>query len=256
MSIAVNAFTQTPLEEEYQVLVKPLVEAVRNNDKEKIIKLLWYPLGRQYPIPDIANEQAMRERYDQVFDPIVIDLIKKSSIENDWHHMGWRGIMLHNGLIWIDDYYGKVFAINYQSPQETAIRNTIILAMKNNIHASLRAFEKPSVFCETKNYKIRIDLLNVDNYRLALWPKEKEQHEIPGTILINGEKIFDGSGGNHYYIFDGNNYQYILSVNALGNFDGDRGDFLIYRGTKRHVLKGRDDKSSIVVKEEIHTIEN
>jgi hypothetical protein len=110
-------FSQAPLEEKYQVLIRPFVEAIRNNDREKITNLIHYPLRRQYPMPHIYNGQEMIERYDQVFDEILINIIMNSSIENDWHDVGWRGIMLNNGLIWID-FDGKLYSINYHSPQE------------------------------------------------------------------------------------------------------------------------------------------
>lgn len=248
--IVVKAFSQMPLEEEYQILIRPFVEAVKNNDKHKIISLIYYPLHRRYPIPYIYNQQEMLERYDQVFNGELINIIKKSSIETDWDDVGWRGIMLNNGLIWID-YDGKVHAINYLSTQEELLRNNIISELKNTLHESLREFEEPCLFCETENYKIRIDLLQENNYRLALWPKENEQNENPAIILTNGERIFDGSGGNHYYLFDYNNCQYILLIDVLSR---DNGSFIIHKGISIRVQE-RIDKNNILVEEKINKIE-
>jgi len=112
--IIANMPSQTILEEKYQLLVKPFVEAVVNNDREKIADLIYYPLNRQYPIPPIHHKQEMIERYDQIFDETLINEIKNSSVETDWHAVGWRGIMFKSGLVWID-YDGSIIGINYQT---------------------------------------------------------------------------------------------------------------------------------------------
>jgi hypothetical protein len=249
--IVFKVFSQTPLEERYQILVMPFVEAVKNNDRDEIVNLIHYPLRRQYPIPYIYNKQEMLERYDQVFDKKIIDIIKNSPIETSWDDVGWRGIMLSNGLIWID-YDGKIYGINYQSSQEETLRNNIISETRNNIHESLREFKTPSLLCKTENYIIRVDLLQDDNYRLALWLKEKEQTESPDIILTNGEKISDGNGGNHYYLFDYNNYQYILYIDVLSKV---KGHLIIHKGISIKIQE-RINENNILVKEEINKIEN
>jgi hypothetical protein len=248
--VVVKVFSQTPLKEEYQILIRPFIEAVKNNDSRKIVNLIHYPLHRRYPIPYIYNQQEMLERYDQVFDEELIDTIKNSSIETDWDDVGWRGIMLNNGLIWLD-YDGKVHTINYISAKEELIRNNIILELKNTLHESLREFETPCLFCETENYRIRIDLLQDNNYRFALWPKEKEQNENPDIILINGERIVDGSGGNHYYLFDYNNCQYILFIDVLSR---SKGSFIVHKGISIR-LQERIDENNRSVDEKISKIE-
>jgi hypothetical protein len=213
--------------EKYQDIVRPVVEAFIRDDKDEIANLIFYPLRRQYPIPSINNKQEMIERYNQVFDENITNMIKNSSIENSWHDVGWRGIMLDRGSVWID-YDGKIIGINYQSLQEKEMRNNIINETKNNLHESLKEFKEPSLLCETENYIRRIDLLNNNNnYRFALWTKEKNQNESPEIILTNGEIVFDGSGGNHYYIFIHDNSQYILNVDILSI---RYGQFIIYNG--------------------------
>jgi len=250
--IITNVSSQTVLEEGYQLLVKPFVEAVINNDREKIADLIRYPFSRRYPIPSVYNKGEMIERYDQIFDETLINIIKNSSVETDWHAVGWRGIMFMSGLVWID-YDGSIIGINYQSLQEKEIRNNIILEMKNNLHESLREFKEPRLLCETETYIIRIDLLDDDSYiyRLALWAKGKNQNEIPDMVLINGIVIFAGSGGNHFFIFEHNNYQYILFIDVM---DNDYGYFLIYNGIDREWYDWEYSKN-IILHENINKIE-
>ncbi|MDR0321352.1 MAG: hypothetical protein LBI28_07595 [Treponema sp.] len=246
-----NAFSENILEEEYQSLIRPFVEAIKNNNKERIADLILYPLRRQYPIPSINNRHEMLERYNQVFDNTLINIIKNSSVETNWSAVGWRGIMLNDGLIWID-YDGQIYSINYQSSQEREIRNNNILEIKNNLHESLRDFEEPRLLCETENYIVRIDLLYHDNYRLALWTKEKNQNEPPDIIITNGERTFDGSGGNHYYVFTDNNNQYILFVDVLSR---SYGNFITYRGFDKDWY-ARVNRNNIISEENIIRIEN
>jgi hypothetical protein len=244
------------LHEKYQVIVRPVVEAFIRNDKDEIINLIWYPLRRAYPIPSINNKQEMIERYDQVFDENITNMIKNSSIENSWTDVGWRGIMLDNGSVWIDEYDGKITSINYQSLQEKEMRNNIINEMKNNLHESLKEFLEPMLLCETDNYVIRIDFMHdhSHNLRLAVWNKGKKQNESPDIILTNGEGIPDGSGGNFICLFIHDNIQYILWVDVMNDITGrSYGDFTMLNGIEKHWYNYNQE--NILLKEKITKIE-
>jgi hypothetical protein len=248
-----NVFSQTVLEERYQLSVKPFVDAVVNNDREKTADLIYYyPFSRQYPIPPINNKREMIERYDQIFDETLINIIKNSSVETDWQAIGWRGIIFKDGLVWID-YDGSILRINYQSLQEKEIRKNIIREIKYNLHESLREFVEPELLCETDSYIIRVDLLDEHNYiyRLALWHKGKNQNEIPDMVLTDGKLIFSGSGGNRFYIFEYNNYQYILFIDVMSK---DYGYFMIYNGTDRDWYD-REYSKNVELFENIYKIE-
>jgi len=248
-----NVFSQTVLEKRYQLLVKPFVEAVVNNDREKTADLIfYYPFRRRYPIPPINNKREMIEKYDQIFDETLINIIKNSSVETDWQAIGWRGIIFKDGLVWID-YDGSILRINYQSLQEKEIRKNIIREIKYNLHESLREFIEPRLFCETDSYIIRVDLLDEHNhiYRLVLWTKGKNQNEIPDMVLTNGEVTFDGSGGNHFFIFKHNNYQYILFIDVMSK---DYGYFMKYNGTEKEWYD-REYSKNVELFENIYKIE-
>lgn len=64
--------------------------------------------------------------------------------------MGWRGIMLDNGTIWIDSDEGKIIAVNYQSDFEKKLRKELINKEKENVHVSLKTFESPTYKIKTK----------------------------------------------------------------------------------------------------------
>ena len=235
-------------EKSNRVFVDTFLEAVRDRNTDKIADLIHYPLRRQYPLPDIYDREEMIKRFSQVFDASLMNIIENSSFENDWSAVGWRGIMLNNGLVWIN-YDGKISNINHRSLYETETRNNIIFEMKNNIYETLREFKDPVLFAETENHILRIDLLHDHNYRLTLWPKGKEQTEIPDLILLNGRVTFDGTMGNRHFIFYRSDEQYILYVTV---YDINHGEFVIYRGNTYWL----EDETNIVLRELIEAIEN
>jgi len=55
-----------------------------------------------------------------------------------------------------------------------------------------------------------------NKYRYASWKRTQTQSEKPVLILQNGEINFDGSGGNHSYIFKSGEYSYICEIIVLG----------------------------------------
>jgi hypothetical protein len=242
--ISSTLFSQSILEKKYQDIIRPFWNAVQNNDRKTIIDLIHYPLKRQYPIPQINNNLEMNERYETLFDETLLNIIKNSSIETDWTNMGWRGIMLGNGKVWID-YDGKIIAVNYQSPQETELMKNIIIEIKNYLHKSLIDFVQPVLSCKTENYKFRIDLLdNNYNYRLSIWSKDKEQSDIPDMVLSNGERIPDGSGGNHLYVFN-DKFQYILSIDILTACE--YGGFSIYNDVNNSWIDNIEGYNPLVI---------
>ena len=243
-------FSQSAADEEYQEIIRPFLKAVQNNDKEGILSLIRYPLRRQYPVPDINNSAEMNERYNLIFDEILISKLINTAIETDWSPVGWRGIMFDNGVIWID-YEGMIIAINYQSQEESLVRESLINQEKEALHVSLKEYVTPILFCETKNYSIRIDDMGTDSYRLAFWPHGKLQSELPELILFDGERNYLGSGGNHFYIFHAEKYQYVLWVDVLS--ETDRGSFGAYIDADIRFGYGTDDDytKNIIMEEEI-----
>jgi hypothetical protein len=255
------------LNEIYQDFIRPVVEAFIRNDKDKIVNLIYYPLERQYPIPSINNKHEMVERFTQVFDENITNMIKDSSIANSWYDDNWYwcGITSDIGSISIGYYsydhggaiYGKIFRITCQSLQEKEMRNNIINEMKNNLHESLKDFDEPVLLCETDNYIIRIDWLHDYDYncRLAVWNKGKKQNESPDIVLTNGERIPDGSGGNHYFLFVRDNIQYIIYVDVMNDITGiSYGEFIIYNGMEMYWYD-RGNEKNISVYEKITKIE-
>ncbi len=207
-----------PLEPEYQVAIESLITAFKNNDRTKISEMVIYPLNRQYPIPPVKSKKDLIERFDEIFDDEIISIIANSDVAEDWEKVGWRGIMLNNGKIWAG-FNGKIIAVNYESNTETQHRSHLIELLKSSLHESLQSFAQPILQWKTESYIVRVDLLNDGNYRFASWENNISPNEQPDLILSNGVVEYQGSAGNHSYIFNNGSYQYTCSVNVMGKTD-------------------------------------
>ena len=196
-------------------LVKRVVDAFKSNNKVSISKLVSYPLLRQYPIPPIDNEQQFITRFNDVFDQRLLNSITKSDIGKDWSAVGWRRIMLGNGDVWLD-HDGKILSVNYQSNIEKAIKKRLIQEHRSTLHESVKDFVTPIFEMKTKRFHIRIDDMANGDLRYVAWPIASKTSEKPDLILFNGEQIYDGSGGNHRYVFKNGRFSYQCSVNVIG----------------------------------------
>lgn len=199
---------------EYKVVVEYFVDCIKNSDIDKLDPILSYPIERPYPIPKINDKEEFKRRYSEIFDDSLTSVITNSNINEDWSDMGWRGIMLHNGIIWLD-YDGRFITTNYTTEKERAIETKWIEYERNLLYTDLKNFKKPVYTIETDKFIVRIDLLENQKYRYASWSKESDISRKPDLIINNGKWTPDGSGGNHYYRFTNNEFSYIVYVNMV-----------------------------------------
>lgn len=206
------------LKPEYQKFVKSFIANVKSNNKNGVAAFISFPLGREYPIPVVKNKADFIKRYDQIFDATLKKEIINSNPAKDWSEMGWRGIMLGQGDIWMDTT-GKVITVNYQSQAEKDLKNKLISSEKGKLHSSIATFKAPVYVLETSKFRIRIDDLGNDNYRYASWSIKNPMSQKPDLIITNGKWISDGSGGNSHYDFKKDAYLYECYIIVIGTDD-------------------------------------
>lgn len=129
LTLCIFASNANALDQEYHNVVKNFIEVVKSKNEAKISDYIAYPLSRDFPIPSIKDKQQFLERYDEVFDENLIKMIVDSNLEKDWDAVGWRGIMLRNGQLWLD-YDGKILSINHQSKIEETKKRKILKEKK------------------------------------------------------------------------------------------------------------------------------
>jgi hypothetical protein len=202
--------------EEYKIdSINNVIDLFKEKNISKILSKINFPLYREYPIPPIKDREEFRQRFSEVFDNILIDKIANSKIDQ-WSEVGWRGIMLDNGVLWMANSDGTITSINYQSDFEKNLLEDLIAKEKEDLHISLKTFESPTYKIKTKNYLIRIDELTNNKYRYASWKRSEKESSIPNIILDNGELEYQGSGGNHVFTFTNNNYTYRVYRTIMG----------------------------------------
>lgn len=216
------------LPQEYIPLVQGLIDAAKANDPEAIAKRVAYPLKREYPIPAIQNTQEMVVRFNQVFDSQLLEQIAHSKADVDWQTMGWRGIMLGSGVVWLD-FDGKIIGINAQTPVETKLKAELIAKQQTALHASVSEFVSPELAWQTAKFTIRVDNMGNGQYRYAAWAKGKPLSDKPDLVLNKGKLVFDGSGGNHSFQFRSGPYQYHCYVTVLGGSDSPLGELVVFK---------------------------
>jgi hypothetical protein len=195
--------------------IKAVIALFKEKDIDRISNKISYPLYRQYPIPPIKDKEELKKRFSEVFDQILIDKIANSKI-SQWSEVGWRGIMLDNGDLWIANSDGVITTVNYQSDFEKKLRTNLISRDKDNLHVSLKTFQSPVYKIETNKYLIRIDELPNNKYRYASWKVDEKETSKPDIILNNGQWEHLGSGGNHVITFENGIYTYKVYRNIMG----------------------------------------
>lgn len=216
------------LKKEYQDVVQTFIDCIENQNMEKLKTLVEFPFRRKYPLPDIKNATEFIEKYDEIFDKSLTNAIVNSDIQNDWSVVGWRGLMLDNGILWLG-HDGQLIAVNYQSSSERNKREKLIENDKKSIHESLKKFEQPKLLLETEKFRIRIDELSPGVYRYASWSINSTMNEKPDLVIENGGWTPEGSGGNNMYEFVSGDYKYECSINVIGTDETPPADLTVYK---------------------------
>jgi hypothetical protein len=216
---------------EYQKCIKSFIDTIKSGNKDAIADMVSYPLKREYPIPDVRDKSDFIKRFDEIFDTTLKNEIIKSDPAKDWSDMGWRGIMLNQGNVWMD-FDGRLTSVNYQSQAETDLKKKLIAAQKKELDSSIAFFQKPICILETTKFRIRIDNLGNENYRYASWSIDKAMNTKPDLIIYRGNLVVEGSGGNHQYEFKKENFTYECAFIIVGEKDSPPAKLTIYQGDK------------------------
>ncbi|WP_421153781.1 hypothetical protein [Aeromonas dhakensis] len=213
---------------EYQPLVQKVIDAAKARDQQALARQIKYPFKREYPIPVINNSSEMMARFDEVFDEAILKRIASSRAGQDWQAMGWRGIMLGSGEVWLD-FDGKVIGINHQTAQAAKRKVELVAKQKSDLYPGLREYKRPELMWQTEKFTIRIDELGDGRYRYASWAKGKALSDKPDLVLKNGTVRMEGSGGNHTYLFTNGPYRYECAVTVLGEQGMPPGELVVYQ---------------------------
>ena len=72
------------------------------------------------------------------------------------------------------------------------------------LHPSIREFKQLELLFCTKDYRIRVDMMDDGTYRYASWSKNVSMEDIPDIVICNG--AYDE--GSRTYSFENDGFQY------------------------------------------------
>jgi hypothetical protein len=174
--------------------IENIIHAAASGDRQQLVQLIHYPLGRPYPIPSIKSPKECLKRFDEVFDGPFLSKIATCNLKDEWGRVGWRGIAFGPGEIWLDEDY-RIIAINHETAAEKAVLGHLIAQQKERLPLALRDFDEPVLEFRTQHFLIRVDQKGQD-YRLLVFQGHSYKHLL--HMRLHGDFEFDGSGGNSH----------------------------------------------------------
>ena len=192
------------LVKEYHNIVQPFIDAFKTNNKDYI--------GEALEKGGMTTKTNFIERFDEYFDESLINKIASSTLD-DWHMMGWRGIMFDNGLIWMEED-GSVRAINYETKKAKKIRLQAIQQDKKSLHSTMQDFVSNAHQWQTATNSIRIDKLPNENYRFSSWSSH-DLLALPNMVINNGTFRCDGSACAKVYTFTSSNLKLVVLTGGI-----------------------------------------
>ncbi|MBR4147308.1 MAG: hypothetical protein IKU00_05385 [Bacteroidales bacterium] len=179
-----------------------IFNSIANGNKETFADLVRYPLYRRYPLRNIYTKDEMVKYFDFLFDDEFRNTIRALRLD-EWQEVGWRGFTIMSGELWEDG--GELVAVNYSSPVEQRLRDSLIKVEFDDLHPSLQGDWTPVdrlMLADDVYGFARIDKSSVSDtlYRLSLFAKNAEIGDKP-VACLNGFAQYEGNMGDGYFYF-------------------------------------------------------
>ena len=129
-----NDFFPQLSDTKYESVIKYFVDCIKNADIDKLDSIITYPIARLHPDgSSINNKQELIEHFSEIFDYQLTSIISNSNIKEDWTDVGYRGLMLNGGIIWLS-LGGNFIASNYEHVKDLGKVPTILgIINKDNL---------------------------------------------------------------------------------------------------------------------------
>lgn len=218
--------------------LKAVSQSVAKADAKSFASMCDYPIIREYPLRDIPDSAKMVEYFPIMFDDSIRIAMDTMEPEH-WENYGWRGWSpRENNEMWVDD---KVYAVNYYSKAEIALRNVLAREEIESLAPELQNGWVPS-FClrDTANSVLyRVDFRSSEEpkyndesdprpengeYRMSVYPKGSDLHRIP-SIVLNGTMVSEGSAGIRIFTFTDS-----IGTKAVYSPDSENPEVVFSRG--------------------------
>ena len=218
-----------------------LAKAIEDGDAETAFEFFGFVVNRPAPIPAIKSKKDLVAYFPILFDEAFRERMRNGSFAKDWEQVGSE-VIYGKGDISIFGSLaegGDVIAVNYSSQAEQELRQKLRDEEQLSLHETLRKepFTPKSCFLTYDGKTAgRIDeIISAQSshfftdddgdintigpgqsYRIALYDTPVHPGDRP-IAKFYASVIYEGSGGNHYYL--DNKWLYAISINVVGNDD-------------------------------------
>lgn len=214
-----------------------IISLIKENKVNELASLINYPLIRQNPLKDIANEKEFIAYY-----PILIDNAFKRELtlyaDSDiFEHHGQYGLVggPFSGDIWLYED-GNIAAINYSSYHEKKLQDQLTKKIQSEIYPGVNSWKTNILVCKSKNLLIRIDETN-KGLRYICWSNGHPISSKPDLVLYNGIEEAQGTMGGWTWTFKNGDWTYIIDDVEICETEDKCGFFL------RLIFKDSDKKA-------------
>jgi len=100
------------------------------------------------------------------------------------------------------------------------------IKIQNNQIESDSELNDNIIYCENKDFIIKVDNLTNDDLRYSSWNKPKTINDEPDLVLYDGIVEQQGTGGGYHYSFKNDYWKYIVENNYMGETEESMGIFI------------------------------
>jgi hypothetical protein len=217
---------------------RQLIRFIKESRANELAALVKYPLRRDNPLPNIADQQQFIKLYPVLFDGTFKQKLNSFTPDDIFERNGMY--CLFSGDIWMDEN-GKIITLNYSSAEEQKLKETKAAEIKAQMHPSVNNWKTNILVWQSGNLLVRIDETKT-GLRYAAWSKGRSISEKPDLILYNGTQEFQGTMGGVSYIFKNDKWKYVVDDVQLCELAENCGQFI-------RIFLGKTEKYTFHCKE-------
>jgi len=210
------------------------INLIKGDSITKLSEMVYYPLKRANPLPDIFSEREFIASYHILFDDEFKRKILTDSISDIFFAEGNYAIL--NGEVWFDEN-GIIIAMG-SSTSEKKIQDALTRKIFDSMYAWIKPWIRNCLVIKSDGFLARVDETE-DGYRYISWGKGKTISEKPDIILYKGDKDFMGTQGGVQYTFKNGDWSYVFVDDYLSERPETEGVhlLLLYKGKEKKSYK-------------------
>ena len=181
-------------------VAKRIQAMLKVGDQKGVGHLVNYPVVRQRPLNQIANEAEFISNWDDFFDA---EIIKKIT-GTEPREVGYNGVMLGDGEVWVSG--GQITAINARTVRFEQKMKDVQKKDKAQLFATAQNYDQLNLDCVAGDHHIRIQT-EKDTVKYFSWKKVSPLSTAP-ELVLEGKLKLEGSAGNERYVFKNKGFVY------------------------------------------------